>query len=145
MRTQVPCLCHLEFSLLAWLSLGMDWEADGNKSTTSPPSLPPALRTLTLHRDVFLVAVLLPGLPVLHLTHVVSLLAQGDVWDGEQQGCIIGVRLEAQLPLHLGGIVVDVLAVQHKGVALLVVELGEVQPIPLQVLIGVVVCVAAQL
>lgn len=123
----------------------MDWEADCSKSSSSPPSLPPVLLALTLHRDVLLVAVLLPGLAVLHLTHIVSLLAQGDVGDGEQQGRVIGVWLKAQLPLHLGGIVVDVLAVQHEGIALLIVELGEVQPIPLQVLIGVVVCVAAQL
>lgn len=122
----------------------MDWEADCSKSTSSK-SLPPALLTLTLHRDVFLVAVLLPGLPVLHLTHVVSLLAQGDVGDGEQQGGIIGVGLKAQLALHLGCVVVDILAVQHQGVALLIMELGEVQPIPLQVLVGVVVRIAAQL
>lgn len=141
----MPCLCHLGFSLLVWLPLGMDWEADGSKSTSSPVSLPPALWTLTLHRDVFLVAVFLPCLPVLHLTHIISLLIQGDVWDGEQQGRIVGVGLEAQLPLHLGGIVVDVLTVQHKGVALFIMELGEVQPVPLQVLIGVIVCIAAQL
>lgn len=141
----MPCFCHLEFSLLVWLPLGMDWEADVSKSTSSPLSLPPALWTLTLHRDVFLVAVFLPSLPVLHFTHVISLLIQGDVGNGEQQGCIVGVRLETQLPLHLGGIVVDVLTVQYKGVALFIVELGEVQPIPLQVLIGVVVCIAAQL
>lgn len=84
-------------------------------------SCPPQPWLLTLNRDVFLVAVLLSGLSVLDLANIVALLAQRDVGNGEQQGGIIGVGFEMQLPLHLGGIVVDVLAVEHQRVAFLIV------------------------
>lgn len=95
--------------------------------------------SFTFDWDVLAVAVFLPTAPVLHLTHVVSLVLQLDAGNGELQDPVVAGGLEGQFPAQRLGVLVQTLAVQLWRNGL------RVQTVPVQVLVGVVICVTLQL
>lgn len=100
---------------------------------------------LTLHGQVLLMAVLVVGAPVLHLAHAVAFVFWCHTGDGEGER---GVGLPGRHLLQAGGQwrgkQVHVLAVKQQWVPLRVMQRGQVEAVPVQMLICVVVSPAAQ-
>lgn len=128
-----------------WTSPGACWaEGKGSLGSAACPA-PPAPACLTLHGQVLLMAVLVVAAPVLHLAHVVTFVLWCHTGDGEGER---GVGLPGCPLLQAGsqwrGKQVHVLAVKQQWVALRVVQRGQVEAVPVQVLVRVVVSPAAQ-
>lgn len=94
--------------------------------------------SFTFDWDVLAVAVFIPTAPVLHLTHVVSLVLQLDAGNGELQDPFVAGGLEGQFPTQKLGVLVQTVAFQLWRNGL------RVQTVPAQVLVGVAICIALQ-
>lgn len=74
--------------------------------------------------------------------HVVTLVPQLYGGDGEVQDPAVGRILEGELSVKPVSIEVDTSAVQLSGLALLVLQALRIQAVPLQLLVGIIVCAA---
>lgn len=102
------------------------------------------LFSLTSDKDVSEQTVFLPAASAPSPAHVMPLILQLRGFDGKIQHPAVGLLLKGRLALEQFGVKVHVPTVQLLRLVLLVLQSLQVQEIPLQLIVGVVVSGAAQ-